>query len=97
MIFVEQALEAIRDKQNSLGLLIGNNTSIVAAATVQVQGAKAEAQDFNPYLRLQRITEAKEVIPEKVARAYQELQREGCIPSWVDESINHTAMEDAAA
>lgn len=79
------------DLQNTV---LGN----IGSAMYAVAGSKKPPQPtvFNTWGYIRQVREAKEQVPEDVAKTLVRLNKSGRIPTWVDELIDWDIWEKAA-
>lgn len=97
-MLIEQALESINiieiERSNYHAIPLGNLGEILC----RLQGVKqAKSEWVNPYPNYIKSKEIKKIIPEKPARLFLTLSREGKLPRWVFDELDIELIKQAAS
>lgn len=98
MIFVEQAIEAIRQQELNQAHLHAVPISLVGQYLGLIKGNKTiEPEDFNPFGKRLYTQEAKELIEPAAAATFLELSAAQLVPAWVISQVDVKQLRAASS
>lgn len=98
IIFVEQALKAIEDRDLAVADYQALPVALLGELFARSKGVEgANTEYFNPYQALLYKRNAKEAIGTEIARTFLQLTNQKRVPSWVVEIVDLKLIRAAAS
>jgi hypothetical protein len=95
LVVIEQALEAIANRDMELGSLIATpiaRSMLYILSSKGVKHPEKEQHSINPFAKILESAQARKTFSKEFANTFAELLKEGRVPNWVVSAIDVEAI-----